>query len=156
MTESASRRLAAVISPLRRVLLRRTRAAEHLPDLPDSHIEVLRALPRGTVLTAADLARRIDIRPSTLSNLLVAMETEDLIARRQDETDRRRVQILATPRALSLFERYDMASAALIESAALTLTEQDRQTLSAAIPVLEKLQAALLDHHLSSNDGGPA
>lgn len=152
MTESESRRLAAVISPLRRVLLRRSRATEHLPDLSDSHIEVLRALPRGTVLTAAELARRIDLRPSTLSNLLVAMEAGGLVARRQDETDRRRVQILATPRALTLFERYDTASAALIETAAHTLTEQDQQTLSAAIPVLEKLEFALLDQKPPSND----
>ncbi|MEN2739944.1 MarR family transcriptional regulator [Microbacterium sp. X-17] len=155
MTESEGRRLAAVISPLRRILLRRSRATEHLPDLPDSHIEVLRALPRGTVLTASDLARRIDLRPSTLSNLLVAMESAGLVARRQDETDRRRVLILATPWALTLFERYDTASAALIETATHTLTEQHQRALSAAIPALEKLEVALRDQKPPSIDRNP-
>ena len=42
-------RLSGLISPLRRGLLRAARTAEHLPDIPDAQIEVLRALPTGTV-----------------------------------------------------------------------------------------------------------
>ena len=49
-------RLASVISPLRRVLLASARAAEHLPEIPDAQVEVIRALPRGVVSSPGELA----------------------------------------------------------------------------------------------------
>ena len=56
-------RLAAVISPLRRDLLAGARAAEHLPDIPDAQIEVIRALPRGVVVVSRRTRRAARAEP---------------------------------------------------------------------------------------------
>jgi DNA-binding MarR family transcriptional regulator len=140
-------RLAAVISPLRRELLARARAAEHLPEIPDAQIEVIRALRRGVVSSPGELAERLELDRSTVSNLLTVMEERGLIARRRAAEDRRRVEVLASARALALFERFDDASARLIAEATASLTELDRGALAAAIPALERLHAALTPHN---------
>ena len=49
-------RLSGVISPLRRGLLRAARTAEHLPEIPDAQVEVLRASPVGVVRSPAEIA----------------------------------------------------------------------------------------------------
>jgi len=136
-------RLAAVISPLRRVLLASARAVEHLPEIPDAQIEVIRLLPRGVVSSPGDLAERLGVSRSTVSNLLSAMESSGLVARRAAGHDRRRVEVLASARALALFERFDEASATLVAEAAASLSDVDRDALAAAIPALERLRDAL-------------
>ncbi|GAA1960296.1 MarR family winged helix-turn-helix transcriptional regulator [Microbacterium deminutum] len=136
-------RLAAVISPLRRALLAGARAAEHLPEIPDAQIEVIRALPRGVVSSPGDLADRLGVSRSTVSNLLTAMEERGLVARRPSADDRRRVEVLASALALTLFERFDRASAALVGQAAASLPTADRDALAVALPALEHLRDAL-------------
>lgn len=148
-----TRRLAALISPLRRNLLALSRETAGLPDVPDSQVEVLRALPRGTVSTPGALARRLGLRKSTMSNLLTAMEAAGLVVRRPSPDDRRRVEVLASPHALSIFDRFDATSALLLEQAAATLRADDRAALSAAIPALERLGDALADRRRRAIDG---
>ncbi|WP_127473194.1 MarR family winged helix-turn-helix transcriptional regulator [Microbacterium sulfonylureivorans] len=138
-------RLASIIGPLRRALLAGARAAEHLPDIPDAQIEVIRALPRGVVSSPGELADRLRLNRSTVSNLLTAMESAGLVARRPAEGDRRRVEVLASAKALALFDRFDEASAVLVAEAAASLSVADRSALAAAAPALERLSAALAD-----------
>ena len=148
-----TRRLAALISPLRRNLLALSRETAGLPDVPDSQVEVLRALPRGTVSTPGALARRLGLRKSTMSNLLTAMEAAGLVVRRPSPDDRRRVEGLASPHALSIFDRFDATSALLLEQAAANLPADDLAALSAAIPALERLGDALADRRRRAIDG---
>ncbi|WP_295126842.1 helix-turn-helix domain-containing protein [uncultured Leifsonia sp.] len=147
-----SRRLAALISPIRRNLLALTRETEGLPDVPDSQVEVLRALPRGTVSTPSELARRLGLRKSTMSNLLTAMEAAGLVVRRPSPDDRRRVEVLASAHALSIFESFDAASALLLAEAAATLHADDLAALAAAVPALERLRDALADRRRDALD----
>lgn len=138
-------RLAAVISPLRRALLTAARTAQRLPEIPDSQIEIIRTLPRGTTATPGDLADRLGLSRSAVSNLLGAMQESGLIVRRSRVDDRRRVEVAATERALSLFERFDASAAALVAEAAERLSADDRRTLTEAAPALERLRDVLLD-----------
>ncbi|KQO97446.1 MarR family winged helix-turn-helix transcriptional regulator [Leifsonia sp. Leaf264] len=135
--------LAAVISPLRRVLLASARAAEKLPEIPDAQIEVIRALPRGVVSSPGELADQLGLSRSTVSNLLTLMEERGLIARRPSADDGRRVEVLASAHALTLFQKFDSASAALVAEASLSLPRADRDALAAAVPALERLLGAL-------------
>ncbi|WSG48056.1 hypothetical protein OHA72_30995 [Dactylosporangium sp. NBC_01737] len=75
--------------------------------------------------------------------MLTAMEAAGLVARRQHTGDRRRVEIVATAKALDLFDRFDLASATLVDAAAATLPAGDRAALAAALPALERLRDAL-------------
>lgn len=143
MTALDAARLAAVISPLRRTLLTAARAAEHLPEIPDAQIEIIRALPRDTVTTPGELAGRLGLSRPTVSNLLTQMETAGLVERRPRPENRRQVEVLATARALDLFDRFDLASGEIVAAAAATLTSEDVDALAAALPALERLRDAL-------------
>jgi DNA-binding MarR family transcriptional regulator len=136
-------RLASVISPLRRTLLAAARAAEHLPEIPDAQIEIIRALPRGTVSGPGELAERLRLSRSTVSNLLTTMEANGLVERRPRRDSLRHVDVLATGKALDLFDRFDLASGDLVARAVATLPDGDRATLAAAVPALERLRDAL-------------
>ncbi|RAO50912.1 MarR family winged helix-turn-helix transcriptional regulator [Micromonospora saelicesensis] len=142
-TELDAARLASVISPLRRMLLAAARAAEHLPEIPDAQIEIVRALPRGTVAGPGELAERLRLSRSTVSNLLTAMEGSGLVERRPRPGNHRHVDVLATAKALDLFDRFDLASGDLVARAAATLPAADRAALAAAVPALEHLRDAL-------------
>jgi DNA-binding MarR family transcriptional regulator len=142
-TELDAARLAAVISPLRRTLLAAARAAEHLPEIPDAQIEIIRALPRGTVAGPGELAGHLRLSRSAVSNLLSAMEANGLVERRPRPGNHRHVEVLATAKALDLFDRFDLASGSLVARAVATLPEGDRSALAAAVPALERLRDAL-------------
>ena len=116
-------RLAAIISPLRRALLRAAREQEGLPEIPDTQVEILRSLPRGTVLSPGGLAQQLGRNRSTVSNLLAAMERAGLVIRRGATNDRRQVEVVATPAALDWFiattgHRRRLSSARWTDSAA--------------------------------------
>jgi DNA-binding MarR family transcriptional regulator len=149
MSDFDPARLAAVISPLRRTLLAAARRAEHLPEIPDAQIEIIRALPRGTATTPGELAQRLDLSRSTASNLLRAMDSAGLVTRTPHTDDRRQVQVSASAKALDLFERFDRSGAALVADAVATLPAADRQALAAALPALERLRDTVAAQRLT-------
>ena len=133
-------RLSGLISPLRRGLLRAARSAEHLPDLPDAQVEVLRALPDGTMRSPAAIAEELSLSRTTVSNLLRSMEAAGLVSREADPLDGRRVEVRASARAVSLLSRFDDASASFLAEAIAALPGDDRAALGAALPALERLR----------------
>lgn len=137
-------RLAAVISPLRRALLAAARAREGLPDIPDAQVEVVRALPHGTVASPSGLADALGLRRSSVSNLLASMERAGLVARRPRSDDRRQVDVVASAKALGYFERFDRASEAIVADAAASLSAEDLTALEQAVPALERLRDVLV------------
>lgn len=143
MSVDASR-LAAVISPLRRALLGATRERAGLPDIPDAQIEVIRALPRDTTSTPGELAARLGLGRSTISNLLAAMERAELVVRRPRADDRRAVDVSASPEALRYFDTFDRTAAEIVADAAASLPPEHRAALTAALPALEGLRDALV------------
>ncbi|MFT3798069.1 MarR family winged helix-turn-helix transcriptional regulator [Microbacterium sp.] len=139
-------RLWAAISPLRRTLLATTLAEEELPDLPEAQIEVIRALPRGTVASPSELAAALGLSRPSVSNLLAAMERTGLAARRPHERDGRQVDVVASERALAYFERFDAANAALVDGLAAELTPGEVAAIDRALPALERLRDLLVAH----------
>lgn len=136
-------RLTRLISPLKRTLLRAARQADGLPDIPDAQIEVLRALPAGSALSPGELAARLQLKPSTISNLLGAMADAGLITRTPAEHDRRSSEVRASARALELLRRFDQTSDAILGKALALIDPVELAALAAALPALERLQGAL-------------
>lgn len=136
-------RLSGLVSPLRRSLLRAARATEHLPEIPDAQIEVLRALPAGTTRSPVELADDLSLNRTTVSNLLKSMEAAGLVTRATDAADRRRVEVRASAEAHRLLERFDAASASLVGEALADLEPADAAALAAALPALERLRDTL-------------
>ncbi|MFJ2842952.1 MarR family transcriptional regulator [Streptomyces griseofuscus] len=97
--------LGGLLGPLRRAVLRATRKAERLPDLPEAQIELLRALsssPEG--LSPGAAATRVRVAPSTVSNLVRAMSAARLVERVRPEHDQRTVVLTASKEALNPLE----------------------------------------------------
>ena len=133
-------RLSAIISPLRRGLLRAARNTERLPDIPDAQIEVLRALPVGITRSPGELATELGLSRPTVSNLLRAMEIAGLVTRQVPSGDGRRIDVAASARAVRLLERFDRAAAEVLAESFAALAESDRAALDAAVGPLERLR----------------
>ncbi|MGW9020322.1 MarR family winged helix-turn-helix transcriptional regulator [Leucobacter chromiiresistens] len=137
-------RLAGVISPLRRALLAAARAAGDLPEIPDSQIQIIRALPDGVALAPSDLADALRLDRSTVSNVLAAMQRAGLIERRPDAADGRRVLVSTSEQARMLFAAYDRASTRILGASLAALPARDAHAIETALPALERLLDALL------------
>ncbi|MEU3529750.1 MarR family winged helix-turn-helix transcriptional regulator [Streptomyces sp. NPDC038707] len=136
--------LGGLLGPLRRAVLRATRNAEGLPDLPEAQIELLRALsssPEG--LSPGAAAARVRVAPSTVSNLVRVMSAARLVERVRPEHDQRTVVLTASQEALHLLERYDRASTAALTRVVEELSDTDRAALHQALPALDRLVTAL-------------
>ncbi|MEV0600035.1 helix-turn-helix domain-containing protein [Streptomyces sp. NPDC050315] len=136
--------LGRLLGPLRRAVLRATRNAEGLPDLPEAQIALLRALsaaPEG--LAPREVAARLRVAPSTVSNLVRTMTAAGLVQRVPHPHDLRTVTLTASAAALQLLERYDSASTATLARASDELPAADRAALTAALPALDRLLLTL-------------
>jgi DNA-binding MarR family transcriptional regulator len=131
-----------LIGPLRRAVLR-TRHEEGLPDLPEAQIEVLRVLEHTGTPTPREVAARLGVAPSTVSNLVRAMSTAGLVQRTPSATDLRNAHLTLTPKARDMLKRYDRVSTAALRRAMKSLTPQRRKALEQALPALADLITAL-------------
>ncbi|WP_413804878.1 MarR family winged helix-turn-helix transcriptional regulator [Streptomyces sp. OE57] len=136
--------LGGLLGPLRRAVLRATRNAEGLPDLPEAQIELLRALSSSSEgLSPGAAATRVRVASSTVSNLVRTMSAARLVERVRPEHDQRTVVLTASGEALNLLERYDRASTAALTRVVEELSEADRVALDKALPALDRLVTAL-------------
>lgn len=131
------------LGPLRRSLLRATREAAHLPDIPDSHIEVMRALADTPSMSPGALAAHLNLARSTVSNLIRAMVEAELVERTISSNDLRGAALKASPKALRLLSDYDVASSQVLSDAFDELTADSRRALDAALPAVVALAEIL-------------
>lgn len=140
LDSDAVARLNGAILPLRRALVKLARSDVRLPELPDSQIELLRALPSGAVRPPGELAEELGLSRPAVSNLLKTMEAAGLVTRHVAEVNRRYVDVKASPRAVRRLARFDRASAKRLGEAIEALTEGEREALVAALPALERVR----------------
>ncbi|MBY4126832.1 MarR family transcriptional regulator [Rhodococcus fascians] len=131
------------LGPLRRALLRATREAAQLPDIPDSHIEVMRALVGEPSMSPGSLAAHLNLARSTVSNLIKAMVDAELVERSVSPDDMRAATLTASPRAIRLLAEYDAISSQVLSDALDELTPDSLRALSAASPILAELTSIL-------------
>lgn len=148
--DSPAAALSRVLGPLRRAVLRATRTAEALPDLPEAHIEILRAVVDQPGMSPQTIAEQLRLARPTVSNLMKTMRRADLIELTRDDNDARRVYVTATRAAKGLLRRYDAASEEILTAALSTLSAAERSAVVAAIPALSKLRSALAAPHDSN------
>ncbi|KQU49474.1 hypothetical protein ASG84_06030 [Rhodococcus sp. Leaf278] len=131
------------LGPLRRSLLRATREAAHLPDIPDSHVEVMRALVAEPNMSPGSLAEHLNLARSTVSNLIKAMVDAELVERSAASDDLRGAALTASPKAIRLLAEYDAVSSQVLSDALDELTPDGRRALSEATPALADLTRIL-------------
>jgi DNA-binding MarR family transcriptional regulator len=87
-----------------------------------------------------DLAELMDVRPSSMTEMLTKLEQSGLIARKQDEADQRVTRIYLTEKGKAAAEGVAEGKDAFAESFFRALTEEEQRQLLALI---EKLCAGL-------------
>ncbi|MBQ0868800.1 MarR family winged helix-turn-helix transcriptional regulator, partial [Streptomyces sp. RK75] len=108
-----------------------------------AQIELLRSLAEDGPCTPREVAGRLRIAPSTVSNLVRAMTASGLVERTPSATDPRTVRLAASPKALDLLGRYDRVSTCALRRALDELGPERREVLERALPVFAELLTVL-------------
>ncbi|WP_279366941.1 MarR family winged helix-turn-helix transcriptional regulator [Microbacterium testaceum] len=137
--------LAHQLGPLRRAVLRASRSAADLPDIPDAQIEVMRSLATTGESAPSDLADTLGLARSTISNLISHMEKADLIERHLVAGDGRRTRVGLTPLAETRLRAFDDSAAHILSVALRDLSANDVAAIAAALPALDRLQHSIVD-----------
>jgi DNA-binding MarR family transcriptional regulator len=132
----ASREVRAVIGRLRR----RIRAVSGADDLSPTKASVLARLIDHEGLAVSDLAAVEGIRHQSMAAVVGVLEERGLVERRRDPSDGRRQLIALTPAGRTRAESDRQARGEwLAAQFELNCTEAERQTVIAAMAVLERL-----------------
>jgi len=142
MSERAAS-LSHLLGPLRRSLLRAAQGAGDLPDIPDAQIELLRTLAQSGGATPGALAAELGLARSTVSNLVKTMAASGLVDRSLSDSDGRSTVLSPSPAARALLDRYDRASATLLDEVFDRLSADERARIDRALPVLQRLRDEL-------------
>ncbi len=122
--------------------LRQTRAGAQLSP---SQYEVLATIVGRGPLRHADLAVMEGLNPTMLSRIIGKLEATGLVARLADAGDGRVVHVAATKRGRDLVARIRSERSDALSVALKGLSDDERQRLMAALPVLESLVERLGD-----------
>lgn len=120
-------------------LMRRLRkqAAHH--TLTFTQFTTLAAVWRHGPVTPGELAEQEKVQPPSMTRVIAQLTERGLLARSPHPTDRRQVTVSLTERGAALLEEEWRAKEAWLAQRLRELTSEERATLRAAIPILEKL-----------------
>lgn len=119
-------------------LSRRLRRHE-LAGLTPTQLAALATVERAGPLRLGDLAAAEGIAPSTLTRLVAVLEELGYVQRCADPKDARASTLAITPLGHETLERLRAEGTALLTQSLLSLTNEQRAALAAAVPALELL-----------------
>jgi DNA-binding MarR family transcriptional regulator len=121
-------------------LARRLRNERH-SDLPVGQMTALATLDRQGPLTPGELADLEHVSPPSMTRVIAALESRELITRTPHPTDRRQQVLDVTDHARDLLKADRARRDAWLTCRLRDLDEHDRELLVRAIPALQKLAA---------------
>lgn len=120
-------------------LARRLRAERALTDLSLSQMAALGTLDRHGPLTPRELADHEKVQPPSMTRVLAGLEERSLILRTPHETDGRQHLVSLTASAKALLKEDRRRRDAWLARRLSELTQEERDILRAAAPVIERL-----------------
>jgi DNA-binding MarR family transcriptional regulator len=126
-------------------LSRRLRPTAAAGSMTTTEVDVLVAIDRHGPLRLSDLAGFAGLNPTMLSRLIPKLETAGLMRRLVAEGDRRVCRVEITAKGKRLLERIRSERNDSLSHLLGELDNADRQTLVAAVPVLEALAERMLE-----------
>ena len=109
------------------------------PDLSDTQLAALATLVRHGPLTPGELAEHEKVQPPSMTRVIAVLEERSLVARAPHSTDRRQVVLTVTDDGRELVYQARRLREAWLARRLRELSPQERATLRAAAPILEKL-----------------
>jgi DNA-binding MarR family transcriptional regulator len=141
MEDGTAGRLRIVVGRLTR-LLRATEAGIDA-GLTPTKTAVLMHVVRGQRVRLADVAEEHGMNPTLLSRAVAKLAEDGLVRRTPDPDDRRAGWLEPTATGIRLAERIRKQRTAAAETGLSRVSDEDRATLEAALPALERLAEAL-------------
>ena len=142
--ESAlSEAVADLVARLRRAMRKAARARAPAMPLSVAQLELLSLVQEHPGARPGDLAGLLHLAPNSVSTLANAMSSAGMLDRSPGATDKRTAEFTLTPPGVHLVLQWRTTNAALLQSAIAVLNSQDRQILTEALPVLERLVAVI-------------
>ncbi len=120
-------------------LLRRLRSQGHTGGLNLSQLATLARLEQSGWMTAADLARAEAMKPQSMGAILSGLEQENLVRRRPDPGDGRRVLFALTARGAEVRKERSAAKRQWLAIALAELDAPELRTLLAAASLIKRL-----------------
>jgi DNA-binding MarR family transcriptional regulator len=124
-------------------LARRLRAERYTsglePDLSDTQLAALAHLERHGQMTPGELADHEKVQPPSMTRVIAALEERGLVMRASHPTDRRQVVLTVTVQGRVVVQQTRQLREAWLAQRLRELSHQERATLRAAAPILEKL-----------------
>lgn len=108
------------------------------PPPPREHgrVRLMNMLKENGELSQKEIAEKLDIRPQSLSELLVKMESDGFISRRQDKDDKRVIVVALTEKGEEQLVVLRQANREHAEKLFSPLTDEEKDAL---IAILKKL-----------------
>jgi DNA-binding MarR family transcriptional regulator len=135
--------LADAVTRLRRALRRVVRSDIPFEASSMAQIEVLQLLAERPGLRAGEVGEALLLAPTTVSTLVGALLTQDLIDRRADPSDRRAWQLHLTPDGEQRLADWQQSNRRVMRDAATNLGADDLRALRDALPALIRLVSEL-------------
>ena len=107
--------------------------------LSDIQLTALAALERHESMTPGELADHEKVQPPSMTRVIAVLEERGLVRREPHATDRRQVILTVTDEGRDLVQRVRRRREAWLAQRLQELTPNERQTLRAAAPILEKI-----------------
>jgi DNA-binding MarR family transcriptional regulator len=95
----------SILIALRRIIRAIDQHSRHLIQthgLTGPQALMLTEIVRNDQITGSELAKRVSLSQATVTDVLKRLESKGLLKRVQDEKDRRKISLTATPQAVSL------------------------------------------------------
>jgi len=125
-------------------LARRLRVERLMPELAepalsDTQLAALATLERHGAMSPGDLAEHEKVQPPSMTRVIAVLEERSLVLRSPHPTDRRQVILTVTEEGRAVVQRVRRRKDAWLARRLAELSAEERATLRAAVPILEKL-----------------
>lgn len=120
-------------------LMRRLRKQAAHNTLTFTQFTTLAAVGRHGPISPGELAEHEKVQPPSMTRVIAQLEERGLLKRSPHPTDRRQVTVSLTEQGAGLLKEEWRAKEAWLAQRLRELTPEERATLRAAAPILEKL-----------------
>lgn len=138
-----SQELAAELAMTMERLIRRLKAAHEGARLSLPCASALAVIVVGGHIRPGDVARIEGVTPASITPVLKELISQGLIARKVDPKDRRSAWLTPTAKGIRWFEEGHARAVRPMADAIAGLKQSARDTLQAALPFLQEIDAAL-------------
>jgi DNA-binding MarR family transcriptional regulator len=120
--------------------LRAERIARGLAtELSDTQLAALAALESHDAMSPGELAEHEKVQPPSMTRVIATLQERGLVTRAPHPTDGRQVKLTATEQGRDLVQQSRKLREAWLAQRLRELTQEERATLRAAAPILQRL-----------------